>query len=365
MIETSELENLPARVNPQTDAGMASLAAMSEPEFEIRLAGLKRARERMKRIHTELLQEGTDYGVIPGTAKPTLLKAGAEKLVVFYGFAADFEETITYGEEAASPPITVVSKCRLHLGDLSGPIVATGCGAANSYERRYRWRRGERHCPACGMIGSIIRGKEELGGGWVCWAKKGGCSAKYASEAPAIMEQTVGDVENSDPYDLLNTLVKMASKRSFVDAALRASATSGTFSQDLEEMSTPEAPRNAPETKSAHPAPGARQSKGVAPPAPLKAAEKSLPADADEPMTDKQREGLRALALERGETGRNWLPAIETAPTKGEGRMLLEGLRRLPVVKAPEAHPASEPEAQPEGERERDPFAGIAGEGGD
>jgi len=357
----ARLETLPARVNPQTDAGMASLAAMSEPEFEIRLAGLKRARERMKRIHTELLQEGTDYGVIPGTAKPTLLKAGAEKLVVFYGFAADFDETISYGEEANSPPITVVSKCRLHLGDLSGPIVATGCGAANSYERRYRWRRGERHCPACGMIGSIIRGKEELGGGWVCWAKKGGCSAKYASDAPAITEQTVGDVENSDPYDLLNTLVKMASKRSFVDAALRASATSGTFSQDMEETTPPEAPRNAPEPQGARPEAGRGQSKGAAAKPALKAREQAKPADDGEPMTEKQRQGLRELALSRGETGRNWLPAIETVQTKGEGRTLLEGLRRIPVVKEPEV---LEEMADPPEETALtvDPFAGIAGE---
>jgi hypothetical protein len=335
--ETSLARLETPRPSPQTDAGMAALAAMSEPEFEIRLAGLKRARERMKRIHRELLQEETDYGVIPGTGKPTLLKAGAEKLVVFYGFAADFDETITYGEHEASPPITVVSKCRLHLGDLSGPVVATGCGAANSHERRYRWRRGERHCPACGLVGAIIRGKEELGGGWICWNKKGGCGAKFAANDLTIVEQQVGDVENPDPYDLLNTLVKMASKRSFVDAALRATATSGTFTQDLEEMAPPEARQTAQNAGTARPAPGPAQSKGAAPKAALKPAEKPKPEDDEEPITAKQRAGLVELALERGEPGRNWLPAIEKAKTRGEGRVLLDGLRGLPVVKEPEA----------------------------
>lgn len=38
-----------------------------------------------------------------------------------------------------------------------------------------------------------------------------------------------------EPLDVDNTLVKMASKRAFVDATLRATATSGLFSQDLEE----------------------------------------------------------------------------------------------------------------------------------
>src|SRR6266852_1754896 len=352
-------EALPAR---DMRAGMAALAEMSSDEFEARLAGLKRGRERITRIHIELLEEGIDYGTIPGTPKPTLLKPGAEKLILFYGFAADFSEQVSYAPPGeGAPPITVISRCRIHLGDLNGPVVATGRGAANSWERKHRWRRGERHCPTCGLVGAIIRGKEELGGGWVCWNKKGGCGAKFIAADPVIVDQQVGDVEKPDAYDLLNTLVKMASKRSFVDAALRASATSGTFSQDMEETTPPEAPRNAPEPQGARPEAGRGQSKGAAAKPALKATEQAKPADDGEPMTEKQRQGLRELALSRGETGRNWLPAIETVQTKGEGRTLLEGLRRIPVVKEPEV---LEERADPPEETALtvDPFAGIAGE---
>jgi len=219
-------------------AGTAALAAMPDEEFELRLIAMRRGRERITRIHRELMDPDSDYGVIPGTRQPTLLKPGAEKLCDFYRLAAEFHPQIRYGDGHATPPITLVTECRLHLGTLDGPVVNTGHGAANSWEKRYRYRRGERTCPACGKSGTIIKGKAEFGGGWICYAKKGGCGAKFADQAPEIVEQPVGDVENPDPYDLLNTLLKMAEKRAYVDAALRATATSGLYTQDLDEAST-------------------------------------------------------------------------------------------------------------------------------
>jgi len=38
-------------------------------------------------------------------------------------------------------------------------------------------------CPACG-VAAIIKGKEEYGGGWLCFKKNGGCGTKFA-EHPA------------------------------------------------------------------------------------------------------------------------------------------------------------------------------------
>jgi hypothetical protein len=235
-------------------AGTAALAEMSDSEFEIRLEAMRRGRERLARIHRELMNPDTDYGTIPGTPKPALLKSGAEKLAEFYRLASEFTHKITYCDDGTAPPITVVAECRLHLGTLDGPVVNTGHGAASSWEKRYRYRRGERACPNCGMIGSIIKGRAEWGGGWKCWDKKGGCGAKFGEGVPAIVDQVVGDVENPDPYDLLNTLLKMASKRSMVDAVLRATATSSTYTQDMEEAGAPEPPappREAPPRQTA------------------------------------------------------------------------------------------------------------------
>ncbi len=182
-------------------AGTAALAEMDEGEFRRRLTALVRGRARLQQIHTELMTPEIDYGIIPGTGKPTLLKAGAEKLLHFYRLSCEFIPIIQRGDGETEPWLTVVTECRAHVGDLAGPVVATGHGAAASWEKRYR---------------------------------RGGPEVESA-------------------YDMLNTLLKMAAKRAMVDTALRATATSGLYSQDLEDLApAQDARRSGPE------APGAR-----------------------------------------------------------------------------------------------------------
>ncbi len=217
-----------------------AIAQMSEGEFKERLQLLRQGQERLQIIQRELLVEGesADYGVIPGTKKPTLLKPGAEKLCAIYGLVATFRSEIVEGDGETRPHLRIRTTCFIHKGSDAGPIVAQGEGAANSWERKHRYRKGQRSCPACGVEGSILRSKIEEDGdrGWFCWAKRGGCGAKFLSNAPAITEQEAGEVENKDPYDVENTLVKMALKRAFIDGTLRATATSGLFTQDLEDQ---------------------------------------------------------------------------------------------------------------------------------
>lgn len=222
-----------ARVSP-----MDSLALMSEREFEDRLEALKLAQRRMERIQRELMTDGVDYGVIPGTgekAKPTLLKPGAEKLCRFHRLVPTFAQKIVLGDGVTGPHIRVLTTCSLHYETEDGPIVAQGVGAANSWEKRYRYREGQRKCPNCGAT-AIIKGKAEYGGGFICWGKKGGCGSKFDEDDPQIAEQQVGQIENPDPYDTENTLEKISAKRAQIDATLRATATSGLFSQDLEDI---------------------------------------------------------------------------------------------------------------------------------
>lgn len=217
-------------------SGVMGLANLSQEDFESRLAVLKKGQERIRAIQRELMVEDEDYGVIPGTNKPGLFKAGAEKLCMVYGLRPSFDPTITEGDGVSAPVLRVRMVCRLHVGSDQGPVVSEGVGAANSWEKKHRWRRGERACPECGVAGSVIKGKPEYGGGWLCWAKKDGCGAKFKEDDARITEQAVGDVENTDQYDLENTLLKMAKKRAYVDATLTATATSGFFTQDVEDM---------------------------------------------------------------------------------------------------------------------------------
>lgn len=229
-------------IQPMQEAGTLALAALSDDDFERRITMLKAGRVRIARIQRELLRPGVDYGLIPGTGdKPTLLKPGAEKLCDFYRFAADFKPEVEYGDGEKAPAIRVLTRCELHLGDLSGPIVSTGYGSANSWETRYRWRKGGKPCPECGNIGSLTGKPTGQGSHW-CIPDRGGCGANISVDRYAKIEGAE-KVENPDPLDLANTLVKMAEKRAHIDATLRATATSGLFTQDVEDQVEGATPR--------------------------------------------------------------------------------------------------------------------------
>jgi hypothetical protein len=241
-------ETIPERamtLRAEPMAGTFALAVMTDQEFETRMAVLKKGRERIAQIQRGLMDKDVDFGTIPGTPKPTLLKPGAEKLCDFYRFAADFIPERYVGDGQTAPHLAYKTRCELHQGNLDGPIVAVGYGSANSWERRYRYRTGERACPECGAVGTLLRskrGKPE----WFCWAKKGGCGKTFDIKDPKVVEQQVGDIENPDPWDLDTTLLKMAEKRAHVDATLRATAASGLFTQDVEDLG-PQAQEEPPQ----------------------------------------------------------------------------------------------------------------------
>jgi hypothetical protein len=48
-------------------------------------------------------------------------------------------------------------------------------------------------CPKCGVIGAIIKGRPEYGGGWVCWTNKGGCGAKFQTDPAGMARQGAQD----------------------------------------------------------------------------------------------------------------------------------------------------------------------------
>lgn len=186
---------------------------------------------------SRVLRKDVDYGVIPGTEKRTLLKPGAEKLTTFFGLSTRFElleriEDWTGEQHGGEPFFYYLYRCRLLRGDV---LIAEGDASCNSREAKYRWREAQRACPACGQA-AIIKGREEYGGGWVCFKKKGGCGAKYPDGDQSIETQQVGRVYNPDIADQVNTIQKMSQKRSLVGAVLLAVNASEFFTQDVEDM---------------------------------------------------------------------------------------------------------------------------------
>lgn len=258
--------------------GVMSIALLSDEDFEQHLELLQTVSRRIQTAMRSYMTVDEDYGTIPGTPKPTLLKPGAEKLLQLFGLAAETETRLTMGNNESAPSVTYDAITYIHRGSFAGPVVATGHGTANSWEKRYR--RDTKVCPNC-EAPKIIKSKYDPG--FYCL----NCKSKFGKDDPAITDQaTSATGDPSTAFDLANTLVKMASKRSLVDATLRATASSGLFAQDLAE----EAPEStaAPDTTSA---PSAQQRAAAeptvrvqrdAPPARLPQDAPGITADTDE-----------------------------------------------------------------------------------
>lgn len=191
----------------------------------------------------QVMKKDVHYGTVPGCGdKPTLLKSGAEKLCMMFRLRPTLEI-----QEKALPndhrEYTIITS----LHDVHGTVIGQGVGLCSTMEKKYRWRNSERVCPQCKKP-TIIKGKEEYGGGFICFAKKGGCGAKFSDTDQAIIGQQVGQSENSDIADTYNTVLKMAKKRSMVDATLTTTAASDIFTQDIEDMGPPEYGAHTPPT---------------------------------------------------------------------------------------------------------------------
>ena len=149
----------------------------------------------------QALQKDVDYGVIPGTRMPTLLKPGAEKLCVSFGMSPHFE---------------VISS------DIDHNM------AVKYSKKKSVW----------------INGRKE-------WKNEEGESiGKYVYEIKCTLKDKSGrevasalascsSFENKyvdRPRECQNTIIKMAQKRAFVAVVLNALSLSGRFSQDLEDI---------------------------------------------------------------------------------------------------------------------------------
>lgn len=221
--------------------------SLSMPEMNVETA-VERFKALGQFVKT-IMRPETDYGIIPGTPKPTLLKPGAEKLCTFFGLTK--EETIldremdwTGKDHGGEPFFYFHYLIRLSR---NGRLVAEADGSANSWETKHRYRQGEYKCPKCHKE-TIRRSKEDKGGGYYCWSKLGGCGTQFKKGDTSIESQDVGKKKNPDPADLVNTIQKMAYKRALVAATLVAVNASEYFTQDIEDLPDFEAAQQAPPT---------------------------------------------------------------------------------------------------------------------
>ncbi len=178
-----------------------------------------------------LMVDGEHYGKsFPGDKKKCLLKPGADVLCVAFHLVAEYtidERNYDWNHREYRVDCVIKSKD-------TGAVVAHGVGTCTTLESKYRYRNESQKCPVCGNA-AIIKGKEEWGGGWLCYKKKGGCGLKFPDGDQSIEGQKVGKIENPDIADAWNTVLKIGKKRAYVDGTIAATGASPKFSQDADD----------------------------------------------------------------------------------------------------------------------------------
>lgn len=205
-------------------------SAVAAPRHELSVADLVDQLAKVKQVMKDVMKDSVHYGTIPGTEKPCLYQPGAQTLCLLFRLDPQFESVQTFDGRH----LTVKSKCTLyHIA--TGERRGSGEGSCSTREVKYAYRKANRACPACG-VEAIIKGKDEYGGGWLCFKKKDGCGAKYRDGDPKIESQAAGRVDNEDIADSYNTVLKISNKRALTAAVLNVTAASDTFTQDLEDL---------------------------------------------------------------------------------------------------------------------------------
>ena len=227
-----------------------------------------------------------DFGEIPGTNKPTLLKPGAEKLCNFFGLEPEFTPVVedidwTGAQHAGEVFCYARYRCRLLR---EGRVVGVGEGSCNSWEAKYRYRWVEQvpeHVDRARLPKRVVRRTLCEFDFAIERAETAGAYGKPAEHwqrfRDAIRTGTARQVEkftrrgksvaweidvdtalcripNPDVADAVNTVQKMAQKRALVAATLIATSASEFFTQDVEDADID--PRNIETTS--HPS-GARE----------------------------------------------------------------------------------------------------------
>jgi len=108
------------------------------PEMITTIEDAKERYNNLQKFVKYVMKEHSDYGIVPGTEKPTLLKPGAEKLANIYGLYSELY-LVEKVEDWDKPFFNYIFKTIL-FNQRTGTKVAEGIGSCNSYETKYRYR---------------------------------------------------------------------------------------------------------------------------------------------------------------------------------------------------------------------------------
>lgn len=212
-----------------------------------------------------ILKMDLDYGVIPGTPKPSLYKPGAEKLRLVYGLSVeqDCTENIV---DLDRPYIDYTYRCTIK--SKQGQILAQCDGSCNSMEPKfgYTWKSIDKlpigidvsKLPS--KLGrkkitefdfAIRKGEttgpyakpQEYWNKWRSAIQEGIAEKHFIQRGGKGLDEWAMDetmilyrIPNPNVISMKNTIMKMAQKRAFVGAILLSTGASEFYTQDIEDM---------------------------------------------------------------------------------------------------------------------------------
>lgn len=168
---------------------------------------------RIDEVLKRVMKQDIHYGVIPGTQKPTLYQAGAEKICATFRLAPRYEV-----EDLSDPQENFYryrAKCSLHT-IRDGLFVGSAMGEASSAEEKYQWEAAvcKEH------YDSTDAGRRRI-------------KFKKTRDNEAGFVEILQVQRNC--ADLANTVLKIACKRAFLSAVKGATAASDIMDVDLDE----------------------------------------------------------------------------------------------------------------------------------
>jgi len=152
-----------------------------------------------------VMKEGTHYGKIPGTPKPSLWKPGAEVLCTTFRIAPSYRTEDLSDSDSVRYRVTCIG-----THQTSGVVLCEGMGECSSNEEKYKWR-------AAGLkeYNATPENRKRI---------------KYKNNGDETKQV------RTEPADIANTVLKMACKRAQVAMSLNAVAASDIFTQDIEDL---------------------------------------------------------------------------------------------------------------------------------
>lgn len=242
-------------------------------EYAMSTAGVLKQVGIIQEVMKSVMHLDEHYGTIPGTKKPSLYKAGAEKLSLTFRLRPEYE--IRRSDLGNGHREYEVVATLYHIP--TGQSVGQGVGSATTMEGKYRYRTGPVE-----LTGKPVpkeywtdRNIDLIGGKGFVTKKNDAGTWEIAIRGEQI--------EHDNPADYYNTVLKMAKKRAHVDAILTATAASDIFTQDVEDM-----PEVIPVVKKAEEKP------------PLKEPQKKAPQSDPSKISDAQRKRFYAIAKGTG-----------------------------------------------------------------